>query len=81
MTFPATLKNLCFNKSYFSDGLVTIRDSPITINEVKLRPHPHKAPKQSPRKKKKWTSKDITSRWRHKISSREVDIGELSRVG
>ena len=48
------MENLCFSKSYFSNGLVTIRDFPITINDVKIYFHTHKVPKKS-RKREKGT--------------------------
>ena len=52
MEILAASKNLCFSKSHFPKGVVTIRDNSITINEITVKPHPHKTPKQSKRKKR-----------------------------
>ena len=49
---PIALGNLCISKSYFSNGLVTIRDCPITINDVKMHSHSHKVPNKSHKRKK-----------------------------
>ena len=34
MELPKTLENFCFTKSYFRNGLVTVRDRPITIHST-----------------------------------------------
>ena len=32
---PKALKDIQFNKTYFSNGLVTLRDSPLPLNDEK----------------------------------------------
>jgi len=39
MELPKTLDNLCFTKSYFRNGLVTVRDCPITIHSTTIQSH------------------------------------------
>ena len=39
MELPKALENLCFTKSYFRNGLVTVRDCPITIHSTTIQSH------------------------------------------
>jgi len=46
MELPKTLENLCFTKSYFRNGIVTIRDCPITLHNTTIKHPLHKIQKK-----------------------------------
>ena len=52
MKLPRALENLCFTKSYFSNGLVTIRDYPITLHNTTIKSQSHKIQKKLSRGKR-----------------------------
>jgi len=52
MELPRALDNLCFTKSYFMDGIVIIRDYPITLHNTTTKSPLHKIQKKVSQGKK-----------------------------